>query len=241
MRNAHRSLAGAAVLTTIFTAAGVGTALGHVHEDIGEYAVELGWKVEPAYVGQPNAVQVAIRDQHDQPVNDLDLDALHVVVSTGSQTSPELGFEPGFDPEELEGPLGEYDAAIVPTAPGDYTFHISGTIHGQAVDITSTSSEETFDPVIGGGDIEFPAKLPTMAEVATHLDRIDQRISTLQTGAGPTAADLQAAQAATSEARTAADRALAAASGVAIVAVAALLLAAWLFVRLRRLQRASGA
>ena len=47
------------------------------------------------------------------------------------------------------------------------------TIHGTAVDVTVTSGEETFSPVDGSSDIEFPVKVPTLADVATRLDRID--------------------------------------------------------------------
>ena len=201
----------------------------HVHQDVGPYSVEVGWSVEPAYVGQPNAVQLTIHDAQEQPVTDLGADDIKVVVSTGDQQSQPLSFEPGWDPEEGEGPLGEYDAALVPTAPGDYTFHITGTIKGNAVDITLTSSETTFDPVLGTSDSEFPAKLPTMAEVVTRLDRVDSRIGELQGGGGPTQAAVDAAQAAATDARAAADRALLVGAGLGILgtilAVAAIAIA----------------
>src|SRR5437762_6362202 len=99
--------------------------MAHVHEGVGPYSLEIGWKVEPAYVGQPNAVQVTVHDAQDQPVTDLGPDAIKVVVSTADQQSQPLTFDPGWDPAEGEGPLGEYDAALVPTVPGDYTFHIT--------------------------------------------------------------------------------------------------------------------
>ena len=239
MHHSSRPVAGAIVSAAILLLAAAGTTLGHVQEDVGSFGIELGWKVEPAYVGQPNAIQVIVHDHADQPVTDLDLATIHVVVSTAGQTSPELAFEPGFDAVEMDGPLGEYDAAIVPTAPGDYTFHLTGRIKGQAVDITATSSGETFDAVIGSAEIQFPAKLPSLAEVATHLDRIDARISTLQTGAGPSADALSAARTAAAEAQASADRSLAAASTAGIVAGLALLLALGLWIRLRRLQRAT--
>lgn len=226
----HRARLGAAVLGSAMLALlFVPAVVAHVHEDVGPYAAEIGWKVEPAYVGQPNAVQVTIHDAQNQPVTDLGADDIKVVVSTADQQSQPLSFEPGWDPEEAEGPLGEYDAAIVPTAPGDYTFHITGTIKGNAVDISLTSSETTFDPVVGTSDAEFPTKLPTMAEVATRLDRVDTRITGLQGGGGPTQAAVDAAQAAATDARAAADRALLVGAGLGILgtvlAVAALAVA----------------
>jgi hypothetical protein len=180
-------------------------ALAHVQEHAGPFAVEIGWLREPAYVGQPNGVQVTVKDAKDEPVLDLGPDDLKVVVSSGGK-SKELAFEPGFDAAEAEGPLGEYDAAIVPTAPGDYTFHVTGTIHGSALDVSVTSSDKTFDPVVGSDEIEFPDPVPAPNEVATRLERLDQRIAALQSGT--TAADIQAAVAAGQDARAAADRGL---------------------------------
>jgi hypothetical protein len=226
----HRARLGAAILGSAMLALlFVPAVTAHVHEDVGTYSVEIGWKVEPAYVGQPNAVQVTVHDASDQPVTDLGADDIKVVVSTADQQSQSLTFDPGWDATEGEGPLGEYDAALVPTAPGDYTFHITGTVKGQAVDINLTSSETTFDPVLGTSDAEFPVKLPTMAEVATRLDRVDSRINELQGGGGPTQAAVDAAQAAASDARAAADRALlvGAALGIlgTVLAIAALAVA----------------
>jgi hypothetical protein len=203
--------------------------MAHVHEDVGPYSLEIGWKVEPAYVGQPNGVQVAIHDARDRPVTDVGADDIKVVVSTADQQSQPIAFDPGWDPEDGTGPVGEYDAALVPTAPGDYTFHITGTVKGQAVDILLSSSETTFDAVLGTSDAEFPVKLPTMAEVVTRLDRVDARIGELQGGGGPTQGAVDTAQAAATDARAAADRALLVGAGLGILgtvlAVAALAVA----------------
>jgi hypothetical protein len=152
-------------------------AVAHVVKEAGPYTLEIGWQHEPTYVGEANGVQVIIHDADDNPITDLATDDLKVVVSTGDQQSGELTFEPGFDLEEGEGPLGEYNAPIMPTAPGDYTFHLSGAIHGEPVDITVTSSDETFDTVRGTAEIQFPVKVPTLNEVATRLDRLDTRLA----------------------------------------------------------------
>jgi hypothetical protein len=146
----------------------------------------------------------------DKPVTDLASGDLKAVVSTVDQQSGELTFDPGFDLEEMTGQLGEYDAAIVPTAPGDYTFHVTGSIHGTAVDVTVKSGDTTFDTVVGTGDLQFPTKLPTVAEIATRLDRIDVRLASPAPGAasGPTEASVDAAASQAADARQAADRAL---------------------------------
>ena len=152
-------------------------AVAHVVKEAGPSTLEIGWEHEPTYVGEANGVQVIIHDADDNPITDLATDDLKVVVSTGDQQSGELTFEPAFDLEEGEGPMGEYNAPIMPTAPGDYTFHLTGAIRGEPVDITVTSSDETFDTVRGTAEIQFPVKVPTLNEVATRLDRLDSRLA----------------------------------------------------------------
>lgn len=201
-----RSLVGLASASLLIALALAPAASAHTPHAVGEYQLEIGWLHEPALVAQPNAVQVTIVDGAGKPVTDLALDVLSVVVSTAGQDGPSLSLLPAFDAEEGLGPLGEYDAVLVPTAPGDYTFHIKGSIHGTAVDITVASGAETFDPVVASTDLEFPAKLPNLTEVATRLDRIDARVAALQS-ANPGSAALDAANAAVLAAKSAADTA----------------------------------
>jgi len=209
----HRfRFAGCAVAAGLLALVAAGSAAAHAVEHAGAYTIEIGWQHEPTYVGESNGVQVTIHDGNDKPVNDLKTDDLKVVVSTGGQQTGDLAFEPGFDPVELEGPLGEYDAPILPTAPGDYTFHLTGSIRGQAVDVTVKSGDETFDAVKGSADLEFPNKLPALTEVVTRLDRVDARV-----GSAIASADAAAAKAA--DASRVADRALLVGGGIGVIGI----------------------
>jgi len=232
-RKVAAALSGAALLC-LFVATG---ASAHVVEHAGPYHLEIGWQREPTYVGEANGVQVIITDARSKPVNDLKQDDLKVVVSTAGQQSGELTFDPAFDLEEAEGNFGEYDAPIIPTAPGDYTFHLTGNIRGQTVDITVTSGDKTFDAVKGTSDIEFPAKLPTLPEIVTRLDRIDARLADSQTPSGPTQASVDAAVASASEARASADRALLIGGGVGLAGILVAALALFVAMRATRLTR----
>jgi hypothetical protein len=222
----------AAPLTLLLTLLSSGTTSAHFPVTAGPYTIEVGWKNEPAYVGQQNAVLVIVTDADDKPVTDLPADALSVVVSTGGQQSTALPFEPAFNAAEGEGPLGEYDAAILPTAPGGYDFHITGTIHDQKVDL-SVKSTDTQEPVSGTSDIEFPTKLPSLTEIVTRLDRIDARIETLSAGGGNQAA-LDAALAAAAQARDDAQFALIIGSSVGFAGLLVGALAVWLALRARQ-------
>lgn len=219
-RFSSKSVAGLATASLLLSLALAPATAAHSGIAVGPYLVEVGWRVEPAFVGQPNAVQVTIlHHDGDVPITDLGAGALAVVVSTAGVDSPSLALLPAFDATEGTGPLGEYATAIVPTAPGDYTFHITGAIRETAVDLTLTSGADTFDPVLGSSDLEFPAKLPNLTEVATRLDRIDARIAALQS-ADPDSTALEAAQAAAQAATDAARAATAAADRALLVGAA---------------------
>jgi hypothetical protein len=192
-----------ALLVSSLAAAPAASAHTHVH--VGEYELSIGWANEPTYVGVPNGVEITIEDHDGQPVTDLGAGDITVVVSTADQSTAALPLEPAFVVDAFGTP-GQYIADLLPTVPGDYTFQFAGSLHDQAVDVTVTSGDETFSPVQSSTDVEFPVKVPTLAEVAERLDRIDGRIAALQ-AALP---DNQVAQTALEEARAAiaaADRA----------------------------------
>jgi hypothetical protein len=188
----------------------------------------MGWLHEPTYVGVENAVQVVVKDAGGNPVNDLAPGDLNVVVSTAGQQTAVLPLQPSFDPDTGLGTPGEYTASLIPTQVGDYTFHLTGSIHGTAVDETSTSSDQTFDSVTAGTDVQFPIKQPAIGDVSTLVGRVDGRATSAQSAAG-------AAQQAATNAANDASRALIVGSAVGGLGV--LLGLGGLFVGLRASRR----
>ena len=154
-----------------------GTADAHIVKTFGKYTVALGWVHEPTYVGEQNAVQVVIKDAAGKAVTDLNDGDLKVTVAVGGKTSDPLDLLNTFDPDTGLGVPGDYEAPIIPTAPGDYTFHLTGSIHGTAVDETATSSDSTFNSAVDATGIQFPNQLPALTDIITRLDRIDARLS----------------------------------------------------------------
>ncbi len=181
---------GAAILVS---AASALPASAHVVQQFGPYTIAIGWAHEPAYVGTENAVQVIVKDG-GKPVDDLGAGDLKVAITAVGQTSAALSLDPSFDPDTGLGTPGEYLAPIIPTLPGDYSFHLTGAIHGQAVDASFTSSDTTFDAVQDPTTAQFPAREPTLTELSTRAGRLDGRV--------------QAAMAAASQATDDANRAL---------------------------------
>ncbi len=157
-------------------------ALAHEHRQVGRVEMTVGWADEPAYAGFKNAVQLLLKDRSGKPITDLG-DTLRIEVIFGSQKTGLLPLQPTFDPDTGLGIAGEYDAAIIPTRPGTYTFHFVGSIHGQKVNESFATSEKTFDPVANAMEIEFPAKDPSIGEMTGWLGRLGTRVDAAQTAA----------------------------------------------------------
>jgi hypothetical protein len=157
-------------------------ALAHTSKQEGLYKLTVGWLHEPTYVGIENAVQVLVHDSMGQPVDDVG-DNFKVVVMTGDQKSDPLSFNASFDPDTGLGTHGEFDAAIIPTRPGNYTFHFMGSLKGQQVDDSFTSSDMTFDTAKDPAPAEFPAKDPTIGDLAASIQRIGPRVDSAESAA----------------------------------------------------------
>src|SRR3989440_5732347 len=155
------------------------TVTAHEEWKVGSYQLAVGWADEPTFVGFKNAVEVLLKDTKGKPVLNLG-DTLKVEVVFGDQKSGILTLEPAFDVEEGFGTPGGYQASLIPTRPGTYTFHFVGSIKGQKVDQTFTSSEKTFDSPHAPSEVEFPAKDPATADLAARLERLSPRVDTAQ-------------------------------------------------------------
>jgi hypothetical protein len=158
------------------------TASAHEQRTVGKIQMTVGWSVEPTYTGFRNDVQLFLKDASGKPINDAG-DGLKVQVIFGSQKTALSPLDASYDPDTGLGTPGEYDKAIVPTRPGNYTFHFVGAVHGQSIDQSFTSSDKTFDPVEDAAAAEFPAKDPSQAELAGLVQRLQPRVDAAQAAA----------------------------------------------------------
>jgi hypothetical protein len=149
------------------------------HEDrkSGKLSMAVGFGDEPAYAGERNSVQLILSDGAGKPVVDLG-DAMKVEVTAESTPGAKLNmaFEPFFEVGEFGTP-GDYRAFFIPTTPGKYTFHITGTYKGRKVDQKFTSSKTGFDEVVDPATVKFPIKDPTTAQLAERLNREVPRLN----------------------------------------------------------------
>ena len=185
----------AAELAVALMLLGATPALAHEGRKLGDLEMEVGWGTEPAYSGEVNSVQILL--VHDgKPVVDLG-DTLDVEVTFGDQTQT-FSLEPFFEEGEFGTP-GDYRAWLIPTTPGQYSFHFTGTIDGEDVDETFTSGPNTFDDVENPQSVEFPDQQPTSGELAARIDRVEPRLAS---AIGDVQADAQSAADDASSAKT---------------------------------------
>jgi hypothetical protein len=155
---------GALLVAVMFALLGIPTTAGaHGHAEVGAYMLVLGFRNEPAYVGEPNAIELRVTNtKTGEPVEDL-ADTLHAEIGYGDARR-QLALRPRW------GMPGVYTADVIPTAAGDYTVRIGGAIAGTPVDVTLTSGPESFSPVETAAAVAFPAAQPAPAELQAAAD-----------------------------------------------------------------------
>jgi hypothetical protein len=142
-------------------------ALAHGEETQGDLSIVIGFGTEPAYAGLPNSAQVIL--VHDGvPVDDAK--DLQVEVTFGDATET-------FDLEPAFGEPGDYRADFVPSEPGPYTFHVTGTVGDEDVDVEMTSGQDTFSEVQSIQEAAFPpVDAPSVEDLAGRLETETQRV-----------------------------------------------------------------
>jgi hypothetical protein len=187
------ALAAVAAVPVLLIAVMVAPASAHVLKTAGPYHLLIGFGSEPTYAGEQNSVFLLLTDaKTGAPIVDEGLgDTLKVAVGFGTQTKL-LPLVSSFDPDSGQGTKGVYNAYFIPTVPGDYSFHFSGTIHTTKVNLTVKSSPTTFDSAHDPATIQFPQQAPSNLQLAQRLNAESARLS-----AAIHAADTKAASAST--------------------------------------------
>jgi hypothetical protein len=164
--------AAAAILAVLLVPLLAVPASAHGEHKVGNYTFVVGFGTEPAYAGQTNSVQLMISDG-GKPVTDAK--GLKAAVSTGDADPKEMALQPQFG--QGWGEPGDYRAFFIPTAPGAYTFRITGTLGGKKIDKSYTSGKDGFDEVTDPAEVQYPVQEPTGAQVTTRLERETARLN----------------------------------------------------------------
>jgi MYXO-CTERM domain-containing protein len=146
-------------------------ASAHEHRQVGRYAFTVGFANEPALVNQPNAIDLRVvmpkpgatgeDAENGKPVEGLDKTLKAEVIQGGERMSVPL--------EAAWNDPGAYVGHFIPTKPGDYQFHFTGTIDGNPVDQTFESGPNRFSAVEDTSPIQFPVKVPSGTDLQQQL------------------------------------------------------------------------
>jgi hypothetical protein len=167
MIRCFRRMALALLIAALIIPFSVSIALAHGHTMVGDYELVIGFRSEPAYQGEPNGLDLRVTNKKTgELVNDL-ADSLKVEIVSGS-SKRELRIRPQF------GKDGAYTADVLPTQSGDYIWHIWGDIQGTPVDVSMTSSPETFNAVQAKDGVAFPAAEPAPADLLAQAEAAAQ-------------------------------------------------------------------
>ena len=175
-----KSFAIASLITVIALLLNFQLVLAHESVTVGDYEIEVGWVNEPAVAGQMNGIAVNVTNTStSEPVEDVS--SLSVTISYGGE-SKELSLEP-----RGEDTPGQFQAAILPTIPGQYTVMLGGQLGDTPVDAHVEPEE------VGTADtIQFPsapASTPQSANtgVAAWLTWLAVLLGLVGVGLGVTA------------------------------------------------------
>ena len=146
------------------------TAQAHVAVDSGSYHFEIGWLNEPVLIGERNALDlfVAAKAKPDEGLAGVE-SALKFTVEYG-------GVSQSYDLAPVENEPGHYNAVFVPTRLGQYTFHLTGAINGETVDVKVEPEE-----VVAAGKLAFPAAQPALTDLQTQLAAVQAQVRSAQT------------------------------------------------------------
>ncbi len=148
-----------------------GLASAHGQTTVGDYELEIGFHNEPIYVGQPNGLDLFVTNSKtNEKVNGLEKTLKAEIIFGSSRRTLDI-----VPQDEVD---GGYTAPIVPTAAGDYTWHIFGTIENTPVDVSMTSSPTTFDSANTLAADAFPLAVPSAADLSAQATASAQAAQT---------------------------------------------------------------
>ncbi len=160
-------IAGALALALIAFLSLSAPALAHERRQVGPYTFVVGFLNEPAYTGQPNAVDLRVSDTAaNRPVEGLQ-DTLQVEISAAGQTK-------SYRLRARFGQPGAYAADFVPTRTSTYVFRFFGKIADRSIDERFESGPGRFEEPESITDAQFPPGDDVSRRLADIQSAVDQ-------------------------------------------------------------------
>lgn len=168
------SIITAALLALIVTVLSASVALAHERRTVGKYEFVVGFISEPAYVNQPNAIDLRVTNTETKnPVEGLEK-TVNAEVTFGGKTMPVL-LRTRF------GQPGAYAGDFFPTKAGTYIFHFTGSIEALKIDEKFESGPGRFNDVQDITALQFPEKLADPVAAAAQLKAAQDAAASAQT------------------------------------------------------------
>lgn len=160
MKRILRSATALLAVLALVSLATVPAASAHERRTVaGKYSFVVGFLNEPVFLEQPNAVSLTVANsQSNEPLEGAEK-TLKVDVTAGGQTKT-------MELKARFGQKGAYSADVVPTKGGSWVFRFTGTIEGTPIDERFESGPGRFNEPAPVADLQFPVKLPSVAELA---------------------------------------------------------------------------
>lgn len=175
----------------------VGTVVAHEGREVGDYRVNVGWTVEPAYEGFPNGVEVRVikvaesggDDHHGESTataHDHNGESTAAADDHHGDSGAVKGLENTLQVEVVYVPTGDsrvvtlsadadepgrYTADLIPSTPGVYELRVFGAIEGMPVNETFAShgGGGDFDDILSPVALQFPEELPSAREMESAV------------------------------------------------------------------------
>jgi hypothetical protein len=149
-----------------------GPAAAHERRTVGPYTFVVGWIVEPAYVGQINALDLTVTETTStKAVEGLEKTLKADLITGGGAATMPLTVAARF------GLPGKYQGQVIPTKIGDYTFHITGLVNTTAIDEKFESGPGRFGSIEDIAALQFPTKVPSNSDLAAKLDESNAKLT----------------------------------------------------------------
>ena len=127
-------------------------ASGPIQRTVGPYVVSFGYTNDPEYMEELATVQVSVHDAATgAPVTGLE----NQLKAAGRITVLDVTKDFGLTFVAFEDRPGVYEAVFIPPKPGDYSYHLTGSINGTPIDEAYTTGETGLTPIGVRTDIEY--------------------------------------------------------------------------------------
>jgi hypothetical protein len=161
------------VLALVLSLALILPAHAHQSKELGNYILEVGFAVEPAFQDQMNGVELFVETQDGKKVEGLE-SSLQVEATAGGKTR-KIEIHPVWEDP------GHYVGEFMPTMAGDYVFHLTGKIEDMPVDEKFESGPGRFGAVEPLQAAQFPEQLPTPNDLSAMVQAAEARAMQAQT------------------------------------------------------------